>query len=307
MIHPSLLIVKLGGALLDDATALAATIDSIADLHRARPGSVAVVHGGGISVDRHLSRIGMRTEKRDGIRITPPEQMIEIASVLNGQVNTAIVAALLSRGAAAVGLSIADGFTTNTGATTRHAFDPGCVGEIRSGHPRLIRVLLQSHFLPVISSVAVGADGTLLNVNADDAAAGIAKICAADRLVFLTDVSGVLDHDGALIDTIDSSRAAELIESGVISGGMIPKVNNALATAADIGVAVVIAGWRDRDVLTRIASGERIASSERIAAGESVGTTILPPIHDHFTAAAHTNTRLAETSQAPDLSSSSLS
>jgi len=147
----------------------------------------------------------------------------------------------------------------------------------------------------VISSVAVGADGTLLNVNADDAAAGIAKICAADRLVFLTDVSGVLDHDGALIDTIDSSRAAELIESGVISGGMIPKVNNALATAADIGVAVVIAGWRDRDVLTRI------------AAGESVGTTILPPKHDDFTAAAHTNTQLAETPHAPDLSSSSLS
>ena len=91
MIQRSLFVVKLGGALLDDSAALAATIDSICALHTTRPGSVIVVHGGGSSVDRHLARLGMPTEKRDGIRLTPPDQMIEISAVLSGRVNATIV------------------------------------------------------------------------------------------------------------------------------------------------------------------------------------------------------------------------
>ena len=265
MIQRSLFVVKLGGALLDDSAALSATIDSICALHTARPGSVIVVHGGGSSVDRHLARLGMPTEKRDGIRLTPPEQMIEISAVLSGRVNATIVAELLARGSSAVGLSLADGFLTSSITTTRYSFNPGRVGEVVGGDAKLVHTLLNAGFLPIISSVAVDAGGDLLNVNADDAAAAIARIVGATRLVFLTDVSGVLDQDGALISQITASEVATLIEQGVIYGGMIPKINNALATATETGVCVVIAGWRDKNILARLADGE------------SVGSTILPP------------------------------
>ena len=265
MIQRSLFVVKLGGALLDDSAALSATIDSICALHTARPGSVIVVHGGGSSVDRHLAKLGMPTEKRDGIRLTPPDQMIEISAVLSGRVNATIVAELLARGSSAVGLSLADGFLTSSITTTRYSFNPGRVGEVVGGDAKLVHTLLNAGFLPIISSVAVDAGGDLLNVNADDAAASIARIVDATRLVFLTDVSGVLDQDGALISKITAPEVATLIEQGVIYGGMIPKINNALATATETGVCVVIAGWRDKNILARLADGE------------SVGSTILPP------------------------------
>ena len=265
MIQRSLFVVKLGGALLDDSAALSATIDSICALHTARPGSVIVVHGGGSSVDRHLAKLGMPTEKRDGIRLTPPDQMIEISAVLSGRVNATIVAELLARGSSAVGLSLADGFLTSSITTTRYSFNPGRVGEVVGGDAKLVHTLLNAGFLPIISSVAVDAGGDLLNVNADDAAAAIARIVGATRLIFLTDVSGVLDQDGALISKITAPEVATLIEQGVIYGGMIPKINNALATATETGVCVVIAGWRDKNILARLAEGE------------SVGSTILPP------------------------------
>ena len=265
MIQRSLFVVKLGGALLDDSAALSATIDSICALHTARPGSVIVVHGGGSSVDRHLAKLGMPTEKRDGIRLTPPDQMIEISAVLSGRVNATIVAELLARGSSAVGLSLADGFLTSSITTTRYSFNPGRVGEVVGGDAKLVHTLLNAGFLPIISSVAVDAGGDLLNVNADDAAAAIARIVGATRLIFLTDVSGVLDQDGALISKITAPEVATLIEQGVIYGGMIPKINNALATATETGICVVIAGWRDKNILARLAEGE------------SVGSTILPP------------------------------
>ena len=265
MIQRSLFVVKLGGALLDDSEALSATIDSICALHTARPGSVIVVHGGGSSVDRHLAKLGMPTEKRDGIRLTPPDQMIEISAVLSGRVNATIVAELLARGSSAVGLSLADGFLTSSITTTRYSFNPGRVGEVVGGDAKLVHTLLNAGFLPIISSVAVDAGGDLLNVNADDAAAAIARIVGATRLIFLTDVSGVLDQDGALISKIAAPEVATLIEQGVIYGGMIPKINNALATATETGICVVIAGWRDKNILARLAEGE------------SVGSTILPP------------------------------
>ncbi len=264
MTNRTLFVVKLGGALLDDGDALAATLASVAALHRAQPGSVVVVHGGGSAVDRHLDRLNMATVKRDGIRLTPPDQMIEIASVLSGRVNTAIVAGLLARSAQAVGLSLADGFLASASKSTRFDFDAGRVGEVSDGDPKLLLTLLSAGFLPVISSVAVDAQGELLNVNADDAAAAVAKIASATRLIFLTDVSGVLDQDGRLIPRITASLAEKLIADGTIRGGMLPKVRNALETAEAIGIPVVIAGWQEHDILSRLARSE------------VVGTTLTP-------------------------------
>ncbi len=283
MTQRTLFVVKLGGALLDDASALAATIKSVCDLHITHPGSVVVVHGGASAVDRHLARLNMPTQKREGIRLTPSDQMIEISAVLNGRVNCTIVAGLIARGSRAVGLSLADGFTASAEKTTRYSFDPGCVGEIVGGDPKLLHMLLENGFLPVISSVAVDCDGELLNVNADDAASAVARIVGATRLVFLTDVPGVLDGSGQLVPNLTISLASKLIDDGVIHGGMIPKVRSAIDSADAIGIPVVIAGWAEPDILTRIADGEPI------------GSTLSPPIKPSFPALhARTATRSAE-------------
>lgn len=257
-------IIKVGGALLDDAKSLAAVLDAAARMHSARPGSVVIVHGGGCAVDRHLAQLSMATQKRDGIRITPVDQMVQIGAVLGGIVNQRIVGALLAKGSRAVGISLADGFLTSAAKATHYSFDPGQVGTVHGGDPGLIDSLTGSGYLPVISSVAMDAHGELLNINADDAAAAIARIVGASALLLLTDVPGVLDGEGLVIPDIDPARAEELIASGTLSGGMIPKIRSALATAAATGVPVVIAGWRDAAALAKLSSGQR------------VGTAVLP-------------------------------
>ena len=253
-------VVKVGGALLDDASSLAAVTAAVASMHRSRPGSVVVVHGGGSAVDRHLARLGMKTQKRDGIRITPPDQMTEIGAVLGGSVNQRLVGALLALGARAVGLSLADGGMTVASPITRLSFDPGCVGEVTHTDPTLLKALLGSGFLPVISSVAMDDEGGLLNVNADDAAAAIASLLGGSGLVFLTDVPGVLDGTGATIDRLDAAQVDALISDGTIRGGMIPKVRGALETASATGVEVVIASWRHPEELAQIANGASVGT-----------------------------------------------
>lgn len=248
-------VVKLGGALLDHPAAFAAVVDTAAAMHATRKGSVVIVHGGGNAVDRQLTRAGFTTTKREGIRITPPDQMTHIASTLGGEVNQRIVGALLARGADAVGLSLADGHTAHADKATRLGFDAGRVGEIDGGNPRLLRLLLGGGFLPVISSIAMDENGELLNVNADDAAAAIASIAGASSLLFLTDVSGVLDAQGQLIASLTQVQAQALIEDGTLHGGMVPKIRSALETAQSTGIPVMIAGWRDPEVLARIAGG----------------------------------------------------
>ncbi len=249
-------VVKLGGALLDNSEALACVTASIAAMHRAQSGSVIVVHGGGAAVDRHLARLGMETRRESGIRLTPPDQMAAIASVLGGTVNQQVVGALLSLGVNAVGLDLGDGGMTTSVQLTSLSFDPGRVGRVATGDPRLLFTLLQAGFLPVLSSVGSDAAGDLLNVNADEAAAAIARITSAASLVFLTDVPGVLDPAGNLLPTLDAESIDRLVLDGTIHGGMIPKVQGALATATTTGIPVVIATWRDPTALPRLARGE---------------------------------------------------
>ncbi len=274
------LVVKLGGALMDDAAALTTVCAAIAGMHAHDQRSVVVVHGGGSAVDRQLAALGMATERREGIRITPPDQMLQIAGVLGGHVNAQLVASLMSQGSRACGLRLSDAGVARCRVTRRYSFDPGCVGEVHGGDPRAVHALLDLGVLPVFSSIGTDDDGTLLNVNADDAAAAIAKILGARGLVFLTDVSGVQDASGALLPELAPAAVEALIADGTIRGGMIPKVRGALDTATAIGAPVTIASWLHP---------ERLVS---LARGESVGTRI------H---AAHTSTA-ASTSHRPCLS-----
>lgn len=249
------LVVKLGGALIDDARAMRATVAAIGALEAVAPGSTVIVHGGGSAVDRQLARLGMETRRHEGIRITPPEQMEQIAGVLAGATNARLTGALLAEGVRAVGMTLASGGLTRARVAVREGVDLGRVGEIDGGCADAVLALLDRGFVPVVSSIAADAHGEPLNVNADDAAAAVARIVGARALVLLTDVPGVRGADGQVLERLDRGAAESLIACGAISGGMIPKVRGAIDAAERCGAPAVIAGWADPSALATIAAG----------------------------------------------------
>jgi acetylglutamate kinase len=243
-------VLKIGGTTLEAQASQATLWEALLALHQSlsKQGSgVVLVHGGGKAVDALLSKLNMPTRREQGLRVTPPDQMEIIAGVLAGTINKRLVgminAAAIARGllAPAVGLCLGDGNVFPTHKAT-FAFDAGCVGEVLAcdTQPPLIRALLASGFLPVLSSIGIDAQGQLLNVNADDAAAGIGRTLRASTLALLTDVPGVKGPDGAIIPQLTHAAAEAAIAAGTISGGMIPKVRSALATAKTTGTPVVV-------------------------------------------------------------------
>src|SRR5690606_32295514 len=204
------------------------------------------------------------------IRITPPELVAEIAAVLAGRVNKLLVGAIQTAGIPAVGLCLGDGDALHTAKAQSLGFDAGRVGEVTGGEARLLRILLAEGFLPVLCSIGLDADGRLLNINADDAAAGVARVLNARALVLLTDVPGILDEDGVRIEHTSAAEIEGLIARGTIHGGMIPKVRAATSAAAAAQAPAIIASWK--------APGDLLA----IARGEPAGTLISPaPISSH--------------------------
>lgn len=250
------LLVKLGGVAVDRRDELEALWNALATLHARSETRCVLLHGGGKAVDRQLERLGLTSDRREGIRITPPEHLEEIVGVLAGRVNLALVGRLQRAGAPAVGLSLGDGFLTRSVVTRRFAFDPGRVGEIEGGDPRLIRTLLREGFLPVLSSIAIDASGLPLNINADDAASDLAVLLGASALLLLTDVRAVLDGEGHAIPRLDEPSIEHLIARGVVHGGMIPKVRGALEFAKQTGIDVRIASWQHPEDLLSILAGD---------------------------------------------------
>ncbi|CAG0982465.1 acetylglutamate kinase [Phycisphaerales bacterium] len=257
------IVIKIGGTTLEDRASAPALWRALASLHASHAGGVVLVHGGGKAVDRHLDRLGFTTRRRDGIRITPPDQLDEITGVLAGRINKSVVGSLIAAGAKAVGLCLGDGQAVPTKKTDRYSFDPGRVGQIEIGVAEpgnLLRVLLSGGFLPVLSSIGIDPHGEFLNVNADDAAAGVAAMLKAEALVLLTDVSGILDGQKRLVPQADARRVDGMIESGEISGGMIPKARAAVETARNIGAPVVILSGNDPSALSDWASGKLVGT-----------------------------------------------
>ena len=231
------LVIKVGGAILDNADALRRLLSDIRDRQTVRP--VVLVHGGGALVDQLLARLGFVSEKRDGLRVTPHEQMPIIAGALAGTANKTICSEAQTLGINAVGLSLIDaGITQCTLLDAAY----GAVGVAHPGRSELLDLLLAKQFLPVISSVGASADGTLLNINADQAATAIAKLLTAD-LWLLSDVAGVLDANKRLLTSLDSAEIQRLTSAGVISAGMQVKTTAALEASAALGKPVTIASW----------------------------------------------------------------
>jgi len=218
------IIVKIGGAALEDAATrrrcVEAVVRLVEDGHR-----VAVVHGGGSALTSMLQRLGKKSEFVNGLRVTDAETRDIAVMVLSGSVNKQLVAAINSMGAPAVGLSGADGGAFRVRKKYVKAGELGYVGEIIASDSRWIEAIWASNGVPVLSPIALGADGQHYNVNADEMAAACAAACRANVLFFLTDVPGVKDAAGAVIANLSTDQIERLIQDDVVSGGMLPKLD----------------------------------------------------------------------------------
>lgn len=238
-------VLKMGGRLLQDRDALDALLAVCATIKQQRP--VILVHGGGDQVDQWLAKFGFNTEKIDGQRVSPAAQMPVIAGALDGAVNAEMVSCAMLQGLNPVGLNLSAGnacqFTVNTRL--------GAVGIAKPADATLLNVLLAQGFTPVFSSIGIGSEGQLLNVNADLAAAAICQLVQG-QLVLLTDVPGILDGNMQLIAELSAEHAMQLVAQGVIKGGMKVKLDAALDTAAALKSNIVVAGWQTPDDLINL-------------------------------------------------------
>ena len=216
------IVVKLGGATLEDAALLQRAVLAVKQL--AAEHQVAVVHGGGAALTRMLAQMGKQSEFIDGLRVTDAETRDFAVMVLAGHMNKKLVAALGSIGQSAMGLCGGDGQAFRARKKVTNGQDLGFVGEICSVNPRWIETIWEQECIPVISSVALGSDGQYYNINADQMASACAVACHANALIFLTDVPGVKDADGLVIRWLDLGMAAALTQKAVIAGGMLPKL-----------------------------------------------------------------------------------
>jgi len=197
-----------------------------------------VVHGGGPQIDEQLKRLGIESQRVDGLRITDDATMQVVEMVLGGTINKEIVAMIGRQGGRAVGLSGVDDqllladkqpkVQTRSGALV----DIGRVGQIRSVRPQVVESLVNAGLIPVIAPLGIDESGKSLNLNADTAAGAIAAAMKAEKLLLMTDTPGVRGADGKLIQSLDDVESARLRKEGVIDGGMIPKVECALEAIA---------------------------------------------------------------------------
>ena len=239
-------VIKYGGAAMtDEELKQSVALDII--LMRYVGMQPVVVHGGGPEITRAMERSGLTPTFVGGFRVTDQETMKIVEMVLVGQINQELVALINSSGGSAVGLSGKDGglIRAKKAGSVAAAETPvglvepvvdlGFVGEIVAVDARILRTLERDRFTPVVAPTGVDEAGGTYNINADLAAGEIASALQAEKLVLLTDTDGILDKDGALIPTLSRKDGERLIADGVISGGMLPKVQACL-TALDNGV-----------------------------------------------------------------------
>ncbi|MBP2851050.1 acetylglutamate kinase [Dickeya oryzae] len=250
------LIIKLGGVLLDSEEALERLFTALVAYRQQHQRPLVIVHGGGCLVDDLMKKLSLPVVKKNGLRVTPADQIDIITGALAGSANKTLLAWAIRHGINAVGLSLADGGST---VVTQLNDELGHVGKAEAGSPALLNTLLSAGYLPVISSIGITVGGELMNVNADQAATALAQTLGAD-LILLSDVSGILDGKGQRIAEMTAGKAQELIAQGIITDGMIVKVNAALDAARALGRPVDIASWRHAEQLPMLFNGVSIGT-----------------------------------------------
>lgn len=254
------LVVKLGGAALECSETLSKLFGALQKVQQQSRRSIVVVHGGGYLVDELLSKLSLESIKKKGLRVTPVEQIPMVTGALAGTANKMLQGEAIKAGLNTVGLALADGGLCKV---EQLDLELGSVGKATPGSSELLQAILATHTLPIISSIGLTKDGEMMNVNADQAAVAVAGALDAE-LVLLSDVSGVLDGKGHLLENLNQQQADELIEGQVITDGMIVKVQAALQAASDLGRPIQVASWRYPEKL------------DQLFAGQNVGTLFLP-------------------------------
>ena len=213
-----------------------------------------VVHGGGPQIGEMLSKLKIKTEFIDGLRVTDSETIDVVEMVLSGVTNKSIVTAISNAGAKAVGISGKDGnlitakrlmkIDENSDSNVERAIDLGFVGVPKKIDTQVIKALINEKMIPVIAPVGMGEDGLTYNINADTATGAISASMKASRMIMLTDVSGVLDEKGRLIPELTINEALDLIKNKVVVGGMIPKLRTCIDAVEGGAEASVIMDGR---------------------------------------------------------------
>ncbi len=250
----SVIVVKYGGSAMQDEELKHHVIEDVALLKLVGFKPI-VVHGGGKEISRWVRKAGIEPRFRDGLRITDSETL-EIAEMVLGKVNSELVMMAQRLGVSAVGISGVDGDLLRVGKYMPDGEDIGFVGKIEEVDTAILERIIRDDFIPVIYPTGFDESGQSYNINGDHAAAAIAQAMRADKLVYLTDTPGVLTDVGdpdSIISELYGEEAKELIRTGVISGGMIPKVENCIDSVENgVGRVHILDGRRPHSVLLEI-------------------------------------------------------
>lgn len=217
-------VIKIGGNELDNP----AFVQGLAARVAAMDTAPVIVHGGGRAIGALQEKLGLQPVKVDGLRVTDAASLEVAQMVLSGHANKLLVTALFAAGVTAVGLSGVDGGLLRCVKKQVNGADLGYVGQVVGVQPALVQHLVAQGVVPVVSPISLGLDGQVYNVNADEAAAALAAALGADLLSFVSNVPGVIDGTGRPLRRLSAARTEQLIASGVIRDGMVPKVRAAL-------------------------------------------------------------------------------
>jgi acetylglutamate kinase len=266
------LVIKYGGnAMVDESLKNSFARDVV--LLKAVGINPIIVHGGGPQIGSLLQRIGKESEFIDGMRVTDTETMDVVEMVLGGQVNKSIVNLINTHGGRAVGLTGKDGSlicaeklhisrnNDDPAVKVSELIDLGHVGKVKSIDTSVIDMLIQSDFIPVIAPIGVGPEGQSYNINADLVAGKMAEVLQAEKLILMTNTAGLLDGDGKLLTGLNAKQVNELIQSGVIYGGMLPKIGCALdAVQAGVTTSHIIDGRVQHALLLEMFTDEGVGT-----------------------------------------------
>ncbi len=246
-----IVVVKYGGSAMLDKHLEESVIKDVALLKLVGMQPI-IVHGGGKEISKWIDKVGKETEFVDGFRRTDRETM-EIAEMVLNRLNKNLVQMVERIGVKAVGISGKDGGMIQVEKKMPNGKDIGYVGDVKEVNTLLLETLLANDFIPIIAPIGMGEDGETYNINADDAACGIAAAIGAEKLAFLTDVEGVYmdpEDPSSLISVMNLEEADELIANGTIKGGMLPKVNNCInAVNSGVGRVHILDGRKEHCLL----------------------------------------------------------
>ena len=257
----SSLVIKYGGHAMTDKEMQISFASDIALLQQVGSKPV-VVHGGGPQIEQMLKKLNIKTGFVDGLRVTDKNTVNIVEMVLSGAINKSIVAAILSAGAKAVGISGKDGglikaekimSRRDPESAIEKVVDLGFVGKPSNIDNKVLDALMQGGLIPVVAPLGLGEDGQTYNINADTVAGAISSSLGARRMLMLTDVPGVLEKDGSLIKELSSKQAKNLIKKGIVTSGMIPKLETCIeAVENGTDAAVILDGRAPHAVLMEL-------------------------------------------------------